>query len=230
MKANIGEAGAGQQRLQALSRVEPLCIELIGDDAPLGVDHDLAADQPIAVLSEVTFATDEMILVNPFPRTRIEVTTHPLAIHQIHNKRPAGGEGTFDRFEHGEIVFLTLEVAKRVAEKADAMKLGVAKAKASRVTFVERDLKVALLGAFASEADQIARAVESGDVRKASPGKLQRMAALATAQIKDAVIALEPNRADQKVDLFAGVAIVLNHVAVGFEIERVEQGAPPIRG
>ncbi len=109
------------------------------------------------------------------------------------------------------------------------MKLGVAKAKAARVAFVKRNLQIALPGALAGEPDQIARAVEPGDAGKAAARELERMTALPAAQIENAVVALDPGAADQQFDLLCGVAIVLDHVAVGFEIERVEQGAPPIR-
>ena len=220
----------GQQRVQAFFRIEPLGIELIGDDAALGVDHDLTADQPIAILGKIALPADEMILVDPFPRARIKITAHPLAIHQIHDERSAGSQGALDRFEHREIVLRALEIAERVAQQADAMKFGLAEAKAPCVALVERDLQVALPGAFAREADQIARAVEPGDMRKAAPGEFERMAALAAAQIEDAVVPLEPDGADQEVDLLAGVPVVLDNVAIGFEIERVEQSAPPIRG
>ena len=137
MKADVGEAGAGKQRLEALFRIEPLGIELIGNDAALGMDHDLAADQPITILGEVTLATDEVVLVDPFPRPRIEMTAHPLAVHQIHDERSAGSEGAFDRFEHGEIILRSFEITERVAQQADAMKLALAETKASRVAFVE---------------------------------------------------------------------------------------------
>ena len=231
MKADIGETGAGQQRVEALFRIEPLGIELIGDDAALGMDHDLTADQPIAILGEIALAADEMILVDPFPRARIEMTAHPLAIHQIHDERSAGGEGALDRFEHGEIVLRTLEIAERVAQTGRRNEIRPSPRRKRRASpSWKRDLQVALPGAFAGEADQVARAVEPGDVRKAAPGEFERMAALAAAQIEDAVVALEPDGADQQIDLLAGVAVVLDNVAVGFEIERVEQSAPPIRG
>ena len=55
------------------------------------------------------------------------------------------------------------------------------------------------------------------------------MAALTAAQIEDSIVALDTGAADQQVDFLRGVAIVLDHIAVGFEIERVEQGPPPIR-
>ncbi len=108
------------------------------------------------------------------------------------------------------------------------MKLGVAQTKAPRVTLVKRDLQAALPGALAREPDQIARAVEPGNAGKAAPGEFERMTALAAAQVEDAVVALDPGAADQQVDLLRGVAVVLDHIAIGFEIERVEQRAPPI--
>src|SRR5271169_2849134 len=55
------------------------------------------------------------------------------------------------------------------------------------------------------------------------------MAALTAAQIEDSIVALDAGTADQQVDFLRGVAIVLDHIAVGFEIERAEQGPPPIR-
>src|SRR5689334_12632796 len=54
------------------------------------------------------------------------------------------------------------------------------------------------------------------------------MAPLAAAQVENAVVALEPDAADQQIDFIGRVPIVLDYIAVGFEVERVEQGAPPI--
>ena len=53
------------------------------------------------------------------------------------------------------------------------MKLGVAKAKAARVAFVKRNLKIAFPGALAGEPDQVARAVEPGDAGKAAACELE---------------------------------------------------------
>src|SRR5439155_21327770 len=77
-------------------------------------------------------------------------------------------------------------------------------------------------------ADWIARAVEPGDMGKAAAREFERMAPLTAAQVEDAVIALEPDAADQQVDFIGRVAVVLNDVAVGFEVEGVEQGTPPV--
>ena len=94
MEAEIGKAGAAQERFEALFRIEPFGIELVGDDAALGMDHDLAADQPVAIAGEVAFAADEMVLVDPFPRARVEMSAHPVAVHQIHDQRPARGQAS----------------------------------------------------------------------------------------------------------------------------------------
>src|ERR1700731_989958 len=115
MKTDIGKPGARQQRLEPLSRIQPLGIELVGDAAALGVDYALSADQPIAIPGEVAFAADEMVLVDPLPGARLEMMAHPVAIHQIHDERATGGEGALDRFEHCEIVLRTFEITKPVA-------------------------------------------------------------------------------------------------------------------
>src|SRR5271165_5981861 len=189
MKADIGEPGAGQQRFEALLRVEPFGIELVGDDAALGVHDDLAADQPVAIPGEVALATDEMVLVDPLPGARLEMVAHPIAVHQIHDKGPARGEGAVDRFEHGEIVLRTLEIAEGIPQDTNAVKIPVAEAKPPRIAFVKRDLQVALLGALAGEADQIAGAVKPGDIGKATARELERMAPLSATQVEDAVVA-----------------------------------------
>ena len=83
------------------------------------------------------------------------------------------------------------------------------------------------LGALARQPHQVARAVDAGDVLEAAPRQLQHVAPLAAAQIEDPVVGLQPGAAHQQVDLLLGVAVVLDDVAVGFEIERVEERAPP---
>jgi len=67
VERDICETGAEQQRLEALFRVEPLGVELIGNDAALGVDHNFTTDQPIAVTGKIPLAADEMVLIDPLP-------------------------------------------------------------------------------------------------------------------------------------------------------------------
>src|SRR4051795_889459 len=207
MKADIGEPGAGQQHFEALLRIEPLGIKLVGDDAALGMHDDLPADQPVAVPGEVALAANEMVLVDPLPGARLEMMAHPVAIHQIHHERSAGGEGALYCFEHGQVILRALEIAKGITQDAGAMKVTVAEAKPPCVAFVKRDLEVALLGALAGQADQIAGAVEPCDIGKASVCELERMAPLTAAQIEDAVIALKPDTADQQVDFIGRIAV-----------------------
>ena len=54
------------------------------------------------------------------------------------------------------------------------------------------------------------------------------MATLTAAQVEDAVVALEPDAADQQVDFIGRVAVVLDDVAISFEVEGIEQGTPPV--
>src|SRR5271170_1365543 len=173
MEGDIAKAGADQQGFEALFRIEPLGIELICDNAAFGMNDDLATDQPVAVAGEIALATDEVVLVDPFPRARLEISAHPIAVHQVHYQRPTGAECPLDRLEDGKVVLWTLEIAERIAQNADAMKLGVAKAKTAGVAFVKRNLKIGLPGALAGEPDQIARAVEPGDASKAAARKIE---------------------------------------------------------
>ncbi len=230
MEAEIAEAGALHQRFHALLRIEALGIELVGDDAALGVHHHLAADQPVAVFGEAALAAHEMVLIDPLPGARLEMRSHPLAVHQIHDQDAARGEGALDRFEHRQIVLRPVEIAERVAEDADAVKFAIAKPEAARVAFMEGDLQISLPGTLAGEADQIARAVEPGDALKAAARQFEGMPALAATQIEQAIVALKPGAADQEVDFLLGVAVVLDNIAIGFEIERIEQRTPPLRG
>src|SRR5439155_22599306 len=100
---------------------------------------------------------------------------------------------------------------------------------AAGIALVERDLQITLPGAFAGEADQVARAVEPGDMLKAALRQFERVPSLTAAQIEDTVGAFETGTADQQIGLLVGVAVVLDDVAIGFEVERVEQRAPPFR-
>src|SRR5207247_2004085 len=152
----------------------------------------------------------KVVLVDPVPGTRLEMAPHPLSVHQIHDEDAARGQCALDRLQHREIVFRPVEIAKRVAQNADAMKLPVAEPKTPRVAFVKGERQIALPGALAGEADQVARAVEPGDLLKAALRQLERVPALTAAQIEDAVVAFETGAADQKIDLLLGVAVVLD--------------------
>jgi hypothetical protein len=64
---------------------------------------------------------------------------------------------------------------------------------------------------------------------KTPPGELKRVTPLAAAQIKDAFFMRETEYVGEKIDFGAGDRAVVDDVAVGFQIERVEDGAPPVR-
>ena len=101
------------------------------------------------------------------------MATHPLPVHQVHDETAAGGESAIDRLEDGEIVLRELEITEGIAQDADAMELRVAEAKAAGVAFVKRNRKVTQFGALAGETDQITRAIETGNVRKAAPRQFE---------------------------------------------------------
>ena len=97
------------------------------------------------------------------------MASHPLAVHQVHDEAAAGREGAIDCLENGEVVLRKLEITEGIAKDADAMELCIAEAKAAGIAFVKRNRKVTQFGALAGETDQITRAVETGNMRKAAP-------------------------------------------------------------
>ena len=95
---------------------------------------------------------------------------------------------------------------------------------------MKRGRQMPLLGAFASAADQIARTVQPGYVREAAARQFERVPALPATQIEDPVRALQPGAPNQEIDFLLGITVILDHIAVGFEVKRIEQGTPPFRG
>src|SRR5690348_3319752 len=106
---------------------------------------------------------------------------HPFAIHQVHDQLAADNQCPLGRFENGEIVLRPLEIAERISKYAHTMKFAIAEAEFSDIALVKGDLQVALLGALASKPDQIARAVQPGDVSKTAMRQFERMSSLPTA-------------------------------------------------
>ena len=60
----------------AVARVEPFGIELVGDHAHLVVHDHFARDQALAVLADGALAAHEVVLVDPLPRALVEVLVH----------------------------------------------------------------------------------------------------------------------------------------------------------
>ena len=81
----------------------------------------------------------------------------------------------------------------------------------------------------ASESHEVPRPIQSSDVLIAPLGELQCVAALAAAQVEDSIVALDSCGLDQQIDLFDGVLLPLNNVAIRLQVERVEKALPPVR-
>ena len=84
--ADVAEAALLEQPRDALARVEALGIELVGDDAHLVVDDDLAADQALAVGRQRALAADEVVLVDPLPGAALEVVGHVGAVGDVEHE------------------------------------------------------------------------------------------------------------------------------------------------
>ena len=77
------------------------------------------------------------------------------------------------------------------------MKFAIAEAEFANIALVKGNVQVALLGSLASKADQIARAIQPGNVLKTTMRQFKRMSPLPAAQIENAVIVLQPRATDQ---------------------------------
>ncbi len=228
--AHVAEAGLLHQLGDALARVEPLGVELVGDHAHLVVHDHLARDQPLAVLADGALAADEVVLVDPLPRALVEVLVHVPAIGDVEHELSAGPQDLADRGQDLLVVLLVGEVAERVAHDGNAIHAVLGQARVARVAFLEQHLQPFALRPLLGEAHEVARAVEAHDVLEAAPGQLQAVPALAAAQIEDVAVRLDGRRGDDEVHLPAGVFQVLDDVAVGLHIEGVEELPPPLFG
>ena len=228
--ANVAEAGLLHELADALARVEPLGIELVGDDAELVVHDDFARDQAFAIAGKRALAADEVVLVDPLPRAALEVVGHVGAVGDVEHELAGGAQDLADRRQHLLVVLLVGEVAERVAHDGDAVEARLRQARVARVAFLEHDLQPLGLRALLGEAHEIARAIDAGDVLEAAAGELDAVAALAAAQIEDLAVRLHGRRGEDEVDVAPRVLGVLDDVAVGLDVERVEKLAPPLGG
>jgi len=78
------------------------------------------------------------------------------------------------------------------------------------------------------ELNEKARMIETSDVLEPPAGQLERVAALAAAQIQDPVARRKGRRLHQHVDPLGSEAVVLDDVAVGAQVERAKQRTPPV--
>ena len=228
--AHVAEAGLLQQLADAFARVEPLGIELVGDHAHLVVHDHFARDQAFAVLADGALAADEVVLVDPLPRALVEVLVHVAAVGDVEHELAAGAQDLADRGQDLLVVLLVGEVAERVAHDGNAIDAVLRQPRVARVAFLEQHLQAFVLRALLGEPHEIARAVEAHDVLEAAPRQLQAVPALAAAQIEDVAVRLDRRRGDDEVDLAARVLDVLDDVAVGLDVEGVEELAPPLFG
>ncbi len=227
--ADVAEAGLFQEPRDTFARIEALGVELVGDHALLVVDDDFARDQALAVGRDRALAAHEMVLVDPLPRAALEVLGHVGAVGDIEHDLARGTQHLADRRQHLLVVLLVGEVAERVAHDGDAVEARLREPRVAGIAFLEHDAQRFGLGALAGEPDEVARAVDTHHVLEPAPGEFQHVPALAAAQVEDGAVRLDGGGGDQEIHLAARVLAVLDDVAVGLDVERVEQLAPPLR-
>ena len=228
--ADIAEPGLLQELADALARIEPLGVELVGDDADLVVHDHLARDEAFPVARQRALPADEMVLVDPLPRAALEVIGHVGAVGDVEHELAGRAQDLADGRQDLLVILLVGEVAERVAHDGDAVEAHVGQTRVARVAFLEHDLQPLVLRPLLGEAHEIAGAVDAGHVLEAAACQLQAVAPLAAAQVEDVAIGLDRGAGDDEVDLAPRVLRVLDDVAVGLDVEGVEKLAPPLGG
>ena len=104
--------GPGEKFRDGFPRVEPFSVELVGDHALLGMDNYLSGHKTSAVARKGSLPADEVVLVDPLPRSSLIMGFKPLAVDKVHCKRAFGNQNSLDRFKHREIVVLGLEISE----------------------------------------------------------------------------------------------------------------------
>ena len=228
MKLDAVEAGLTKQRTDAIPGVEPLGVKLVVDDPGCVVDDQFAGNDAIAIRGQFALPADQVLIVDPFPASPIQVCAEPASVHDIKRHRPAGDERAPYRFEQDAVVRNIVEIAERIAHEVDAIELPAFGQAFPRIALAKRDRQRRRSRPLPGELNEKARMIETGDVVEPTPGKLKRVAALAAAQVQDSVAMRKGRRRDQDVDLLGSEPVILDDVAVGAQVERAKQRTPPI--
>src|SRR5690606_118632 len=122
------------------------------------------------------------------------------------------------------------EVAERIAQDRHVILARFGKPHAAGVSFLEGDLASFRPGAAPRKPNQIARPVDAGKAGIAPSREFQQMSALAAADVQNAGLGRHARRLYDLVDLVRGIAVVLDDIAIGLEVERIENLAPPFGG
>ncbi len=229
MEFDRTEARFSQQCADAVPRVEPLGIVLIGDDAVPDVQDDLARDRAVVVRGDFALPEGQVLRVDPFPAARNQMRPEPAAINDVQCHRSARRQRAPDRFEQRAIVGDMREVAERVAHEIDAVEGGLLQHAGARIAFEKRDLEAKGIGALACDLEKISRLIRAADPPKSALSKLKSVAALTAAQVQNPVMRRKPGGLDQHIDFGRRDGGVFDNVAVGHQVEGVgvEHRAPP---
>ena len=124
--------------------------------------------------------------------------------------------------QDGQVIRLLLEIPERVAHDGNTVKKPVFKPELSRVPLPEIHRQLLLPGPLAGQPDQIAGAVNPGNIQEFSSGQFQAVPPLTAAEVKNIVIFLQAGNPDNQVHVRPGILLVLDHIPVGFNVSGVE--------
>ena len=227
MGVDPGETRSFQEPPERVGGVEVLGVELVGHDAFLDVRDHLTGYQALFVERERPLAADEHGIVDPLPRPRLEVLAQVLAVGDVQEHPPPGFEDTPDLGEDPHVFLDGVEVAETVPEDEDDV-VGVgAVGEPPGVSLPEPDRERLSLRGRPGPLDQVVGLVEAFDV-VAPAREFEGVPALAAAEVENPLVGLEVQDPNDPVDLPLGDAGVVDDVAIGLQVEAIEDAPPPV--
>jgi hypothetical protein len=130
--------------------------------------------------------------------------------------------------EDPDVVIRRLEIPEAVAGDDDGFEAVVPEGQLPGIALSERDVQPAGLVDFSGPVDQVMGSVEADDVRIAPPRDLQRMAALAAAEVQNPALLRYVQRPEEEVYFMVGDVFIFDDVSVRAQIVCIEKMAPPI--
>ena len=114
--------------------------------------------------------------------------THPFALDNVEEQKTIRHQHPADIVQDHLVIRLMLEVAEGIAHEHDAVERCVPGLEPAGIAFVKGDLQMLGLRPFPRQTDEVAGAVDAGDLSEPAPGKFHGVTALSAAEIEHFVV------------------------------------------